>query len=350
MGNRVVYADILRILATFAVMIIHVSATNYADLDPNTYEWNILNIYDSLARWCVPMFAMLSGMFFLNPKKPLNLKKLFTKNIYRVALALVVWAFVYQVYKGILKHAIDGDFFKDTIKVILQGNTHYHLWFLYMILGLYLISPILRIFMQSAKRRDIEYFLMISFIFTSLLPTIDHFYPFHIFTPFFIQFEVNLVLGYTIYFILGYYLATYDLSKWTKIGLYILGALSLIFTIYGTRMLSLDKGAPDTFLYYYLRVNVFFVPVALFVFAKDFFRNTQFSETSLKVISILSTYSFGMYLVHDMFRTILMRFGIDNLMFNQILSVPMIAIIIFILSFLATAIVRKIPYFGKRIT
>ncbi len=350
LGNRIIYADILRVLATFAVMIIHVSATNYAQLEPNTYEWNILNIYDSLARWCVPMFAMLSGMFFLNTNRPLTMKKLYTKNIYRVVLALIVWGFIYQVYKGFLNHTIDRYFLLDTFLVIFQGKTHYHLWFLYMILGLYLITPILRTFMKSATKKDIEYFLVISFIFTSLLPTLNHFEPFHLVAPFFIKFDVNLVLGYTIYFIMGYYLATYELSAKTKKWLYILGVIGILATIVGTRILSLEKGAPDTFLYYYLRANVFFTPVALFLFGKEFLQKIRLGERSLKIISILSTYSFGMYLVHDMIRTILMRFGIDNLLFNQIFSVPIIAVMIFIISFIITHFIRKIPYFGERIT
>ena len=103
MGNRVIYADILRVIATLAVMIIHVSATNYRDLSPHSYEWNMISMYDSLVRWCVPMFVMLSGMFFLNPKKPLSIKKLYTKYIYRIALALLVWGSIYQLYKGINK-------------------------------------------------------------------------------------------------------------------------------------------------------------------------------------------------------------------------------------------------------
>lgn len=350
MGNRVIYADILRVIATLAVMIIHVSATNYGDLSPHAYEWNILNIYDSLVRWCVPMFVMLSGMFFLNPKKPLSLKKLYTKYIYRITLALLVWGSIYQLYKGILKHTIDRHFFVDTIRIFLQGETHYHLWFLYMIIGLYIVTPILRMFIQSAKKRDIEYFLIIGFIFTSLIPTIQHFYPFHHFTPFLIKLDVNLVLGFPLYYMMGYYLSQYSLSKNIRNFYYILGILSVFITIIGTRMLSLDKGSPDTFLYDYLRSNVFFTSIALFLFFKEFFSKKQFNQTSLSVISVLSKYSFGMYLVHDMIRTLLMKIGLENVSFNPLVSVPFIAVCLFIISFIITFLIRKIPYIGERIT
>lgn len=348
--NRIIYIDLLRVLATFFVMLIHVSATNYSHLDPTTFEWNILNIYDSLARWVVPMFAMLSGIFFLNINKPLTLKKLYTKSISRVVFALLAWGFIYQIYKGLLGHTIDRYFLIDTVKIIFQGKTQYHLWFLYMIIGLYIITPVLRIFIKSAMKKDIEYFLLFSFIFTSLLPTLNRFEPFNFVAPFFIKFNVSLVLGYTIYFVMGFYLANYNLSRKMKNLFYTLGILGVFVTMIGTRILSLENGSPDTFLYYYLRANVFFTSVAVFLFGKEFLQKIKFSERSLKGISILSSYSFGMYLVHDMIRTILMRFEIDNLLFNQIFSVPIITVIIFIISFIVTYFVRKIPYFGKRIT
>jgi surface polysaccharide O-acyltransferase-like enzyme len=351
LGNRVIYADILRVFATFAVMIIHVSATNFEELEPSSYDWNILNFYDSLARWCVPVFAMLSGMFFLNPNKTVSMKKLYTKSIYRVLFALVFWGFIYELYKRILQHApMDRHFFKDIIINIFQGDTHYHLWFLYMILGLYIVTPILRVFIKAARKKDIEYFLLIGFLFSSFLPTLDYFHPFHYIVPFLINFDVNLVLGYAVYFILGYYLSQYSVNEKVKKGIYILGILGVIITFIGNSFLSIEKGSPDNFLFYYLRVNVFFTTIALFLFVKDFFRNRHLNKTTLSIISVISKYSFGMYLVHDMVRTLLMNAGFDNLSFNPIISVPILAVCIFIISFFATSFIRKIPYLGERIT
>ncbi|GHH99686.1 acyltransferase [Neobacillus kokaensis] len=351
MRNRVIYADILRVFATFAVMIIHVSATNFGELKPSSYEWNILNFYDSLARWCVPVFAMLSGMFFLNPNKPISMKKLYTKSIFRVLLALFFWGFIYELYKRILEQApLNIHFFKDAVISIFQGDTHYHLWFLYMILGLYIVTPIFRIFIKAARKKDIEYFLVIGFLFSSFLPTLEYFYPFNYLVPFLINFDVNLALGWAVYYIMGYYLSQYGVNGKLKKGIYILGILGVLITIVGNSFLSIEKGSPDNFLYYYLRVNVFFTTIALFLFMEDFFRNRNLNNISLSIISIISKYSFGMYLIHDMVRTLIMNAGFDNLSFNPIISVPILALCIFIISFLATSFIRKIPYLGERIT
>ena len=75
--NRIVYADLLRIIATFAVIVLHVSVSKWYESPIREYNWQMFNIYDSLVRWSVPVFVMISGMFFLNPNKEIDFKKVF---------------------------------------------------------------------------------------------------------------------------------------------------------------------------------------------------------------------------------------------------------------------------------
>ena len=70
--NRIVYADLLRIIATFAVIVLHVSVSKWYESPIREYNWQMFNIYDSLVRWSVPVFVMISGMFFLNPNKEID--------------------------------------------------------------------------------------------------------------------------------------------------------------------------------------------------------------------------------------------------------------------------------------
>ncbi|WP_409303078.1 acyltransferase [Peribacillus sp. SCS-155] len=352
MQNRVVYADLLRVIATMAVIIIHVSAVGFDDLNPTSFEWNVLNIYDSIVRWCVPIFVMLSGMFFLNIKRDISVKSIYFKSIIRILTALLVWAFIYEFYKKILykQEPLDTNFLYETLLSIIQGNTHYHLWFLYMIIGIYIIAPILRVFIRNAKKSDIEYFLLIAFVFSSLLPTLGHFYPFNLISPFLENFDVNVVLGYVMYFVAGYYFSRFDLSKSLTRVIYTLGIFFAFFTILATVQISVQKGAPDVFFYKYLRANVFFTSIALFIFAKNILNKREFRQPNLRIIYTLSKYSFGMYLVHDMIRTLLMKAGFFNITFNPVFSIPLLAICIFILSFIAAYLIRKIPYIGERIT
>ncbi len=89
--NRIIYADILRIIATFAVIVIHVSASKWYHSPIREFNWQIYNLYDSLVRWSVPIFVMLSGMLFLNPEKEITTGEIFRKYIFRILLAIIFW-------------------------------------------------------------------------------------------------------------------------------------------------------------------------------------------------------------------------------------------------------------------
>ena len=53
--ERKVYCDYLRLFATFSVVIAHVAAVNWYSGDVNQWRWQVLNLYDSVVRWCVPV-------------------------------------------------------------------------------------------------------------------------------------------------------------------------------------------------------------------------------------------------------------------------------------------------------
>ena len=76
---RILYFDYLRILAMFAVMLLHVASQFWYTTPTNTTEWQVCNIYDSLARFGVPIFVMISGALFLGKKRPI--KRIYQKNI-----------------------------------------------------------------------------------------------------------------------------------------------------------------------------------------------------------------------------------------------------------------------------
>ena len=64
--KRLIQFDLLRILAIFFMMLLHIAGSNWDWTAVDSFEWNTFNVYDSIARCCVPIFVMISGMFFLN--------------------------------------------------------------------------------------------------------------------------------------------------------------------------------------------------------------------------------------------------------------------------------------------
>ena len=94
--DRTVYFDYLRVFAAFAVIIIHTAAQNWYSVDVNSFEWQVLNFYDAIVRWGVPVFVMISGSLFLGKEIPL--KKIYAKYILRMAISFIVWSVVYTVF------------------------------------------------------------------------------------------------------------------------------------------------------------------------------------------------------------------------------------------------------------
>lgn len=93
--KRTWYYDALRIVAAFAVILIHTSSQNWESTDVHSPEWNIFNICDSIARWAVPVFTMISGALFLNGNH--SLEKIYKKNMFRIIIAFGFWSLIYGI-------------------------------------------------------------------------------------------------------------------------------------------------------------------------------------------------------------------------------------------------------------
>ena len=90
-GGRLAYADLLRCTAMLAVIVVHITGGALEASPVGTPDFMVLNVYDGLTHWCVPVFVMLSGMFLLDPKHSLPPSKLFFGHMLRLAAALAVW-------------------------------------------------------------------------------------------------------------------------------------------------------------------------------------------------------------------------------------------------------------------
>lgn len=329
--KRVIYADLLRVFSAFAVIILHVAATPWYKYNIHSTSWGMLNVIDSSVRWCVPVFFMLSGMFMLNPNKDILNKTLYRKNILKLLFLLFITALGYDIFISILDgNIINMSFITKSIKNIILGNVRYHLWFLYQIIGLYILTPIIRSFIRGATKKDIEYCLIIGFIFSILVPTMIKFYPFS--TILTTAVKLNVYIGYAFYYLSGYYLSKYTLDKLIRNILYGIGIVSLIFTIVATYQYSLIKGNPQSVFYEYLTPNVMFMSFAIFIVFKQI--NKRHTENNIvnKGIVNLSKYTLGIYIIHDGVKIFLEKINFIPINTNVLIYVPLQSIIIFIIS------------------
>ena len=345
-GQRVVYADLLRIAAMAAVIVLHVCGNNWQGEDIHSLDWHLLNVFDSLVRWCVPGFVMLSGMFFLDPGRNVTYRSIFTKKLLRVFTAYVFWSVLYAAFTALL--AWRGGTPETPLQIWLDVvYGHYHLWFLYMIMGLYLFSPILRRFISAASRRDLEYFLVLYFIFTLLMPAFHGVPGLQVLGNVSYRLDIQALGGYVGYFVAGYYFSHYELKPRTVRIFYVLGLLGLACTMGLTVLSSLEWQAPNEKWYQYFTPNVGLMSFAIFLFFKNKVTGKHLGQRGLRLCRQVAEYSFGIYLVHAFFNNRLVSLGLDAVTFTPLVAVPLATVLVFLASYLAIWLLAKIPWFRK---
>ena len=330
--KRIEYIDLLRIIATIGVIIVHVAAQYWKELDVSSFEWKAFNVWDSLARWSMPIFVMISGVLFLS--RDYTISQLYKKYILRLVTAFFVWSFLYIIILYRNKADIISRFFLG----------EYHMWYLFMIMVLYMLSPVLKKIVETQTLT--KYFLIIVFLFQTILPEIKEILDFcgeiemaRVFGE--IQAKFNVGFGYLGYFVLGYYLENIELSKTKRRLIYILGIIGSILTAVLTQISSNREMLPSEVHYDYFSLNVVMEVIAVFVFAKYNFKTNQ-------LFINISRKCFGIYLIHPMILKILdIEFDINTLSFNPIFSVPIITSIVLIGAYIISAVLNKNPILRK---
>lgn len=343
--ERIYYIDLLRIFCALAVVILHVAAGGWYKGDINTFSWKVFTTYDSLFRFAVPVFFMISGALMLGTKEELSLKKLYLKNIKKLLIIFAVWVLFYAVFYWFY-YGRSIDSFTSIIDIIRSvGDNQYQLWFLPPLITLYMIMPILKEIIKD--RKVLKYFLILFFIFSICKSTSLLFIGTGAKLKFINLFTPGLVTGYQGYVLLGYYLFTENMSEKNQKTLNILGIISVILTSVLTIVVSLNTNSHYDKFFGYLMLNTFFVSAALFNSFKYKFEKIKFSEKSIKIIKKLSDCTLGVYIFHVLFIDLLGFLNISAINFNPLFSVPIISLLVFGLSLGVTFIFKKIPFLGK---
>lgn len=345
--QRIGYFDTLRAIAIAAVVVLHVAALDWNAVAPATSSWQFLNVYDGAVRFCVPVFFMISGALFLNPEREISIRRLLGHNLFRIAVAFAFWSVLYaaaRVYGGNGSGRIT-DFLANAVL------GHYHLWFLIALAGLYLATPLLRAVVKN--RLLAWYFVGLGIIFASILPLLTSVpWAGPILASFLDTMQLQLPLGYTIYFVLGYLLHTTPLSNVQTIWLAIMAIAGAGVTIVGTSALSLHASdGPVGLLYGYLSPNVLLTAVGIFGLVKRVQREESLEGPShTPIVAVLSKYSFGIYLLHPAIQAGLQRLGLTAVEpFHPAVGVPLVSLIILGASALAVAAISRVPLARKYI-
>lgn len=326
--NRIIYLDYIRSLAICLVILSHIASSGVNMFDVHTYEWHFSNAIQSIVYICVPLLVMTSGVLFMEKERKIR------RHIINIGIHLIIWSFLYAVYDNF--SSAEEMSFKNIMRYTLQG--HYHLWFLNMIMGLYLICPCL--FIWKDRKEIIRYFLALWLVFLGFGYLSNVF----VFYPLIDKMQMKFVMGYTGFFLLGHYLNKFVSVEFINSKLlYISLAVTYLITNLGTVILSGGGGSLNAVLYGYFTPNIIICSICVFLLIKK----TVKADKCLKIIQIFSQDSFGIYLIHDFFIIFLAHKNLTIYQYSPYIQIPLAFIFVVLVSWSMVRILRKIPILNK---
>jgi len=339
--HNIEWMDTLRALATFGVILIHVSSpvVKMAYGGKQMDYWWVGNFIDSSIRFSVSTFLMLSGAALLS--KRYTLIDFYKKRFARVLVPFLFWMVAYWIFNwynldaGNQPHGLKP-IYHWAINIFVEKGISMHFWFIYMLLFLYIFTPFLGWWIQKRSNKTIGYVLLgwVVLNFAHMVGLIHTDFP-----PFVNKIYMNIRYGG--YMILGYYLSKRNTSGLKYIiSSAVLFIASILFTAIITYYASKRANEFQEIYYSNLSINAMIQCIAIFILIK----NTRIKNKVLSWIrDIVSKYSFGIYLVHIMVIGVFYLHDFFWTMCHPLISIPAVAISTLIVSTLIVYILQKTP-------
>lgn len=337
MKQRIFYLDLLRSFAIIMVLLLH-SISGYMMQSElyNTTSWYINLGLNAFARTGVPLFLMISGVLMLSAESTRNITQFYKKSLLHIAVPLVFWNIAYFIFRWARGYA-EFDI-KLLLDQFLNCGTEYHLWYLYTIIGIYLIAPFLKILTDNLNDKQLVWLLFLMLFGTTIRPFINTV------TPFYIYFFEPLFNGYVACFMMGYVLCNIKCDLKTVIWFLIAGILGFL----GSVILNhINSSANEINLVANNGYSLchFALASAIFMTSKFIFSERTFLKG---IVTALSKASFGIYLTHVAVIDIITNyFMIDA---SPIVCSLYIFVITTLVSFAISFVLGKIKYIKKTVS
>jgi surface polysaccharide O-acyltransferase-like enzyme len=332
-GRPVIHwVDFARFVGAFLVVMAHIQGWGEGPLWAQTF-------YYTISRVGVPIFFLISSYLLLSKEEEISV--FFKKRAMRIAIPFLVWSILYDIQnaKPFLESGVTLDAFIGIFVRILRGPREGHLWFFYSLIGLYLLTPILRVFVSKAKPSEMVYYIALWFLVVPILYLLEGL------TSLKNGFEIYHTGGYVGYFLLGYVLGRLEITPQIRrlaLAVFIVSFL-FSFSVFNFNLPPLDNELPFRS---YPSLNIVLMSLAAFVLVKEI--GERVSGTLNQVSVLVSHASFGIYLIHPMvlrwITLIWENFGFNPATGSSLIVIPVMTLVVFLLSWTITSILSRIPY------
>ena len=310
-NQHIAYIDVLRVISMLSVVFLHTAAGSLrGNLD--SAVWHVSNVLTSIMSSSVPIFFMISGAMLLNSEKTLSISFTYKKRLPKAFVPFLTWSVVAVLYFAvtgfITSSEVNWTDIVTRLKNITSQPTTVHLWFMYALIPLYILSPILKKMVDALSDNLMRYLILLWLTFSSVIPTLSAIAPakiqsFFVLNP---SYDLNFLNGYIGYFIIGYSLFKFEKPVSKKMLAFIILVDTTVISL-GTWLKTNQIGQYSELFKGYSRVFILILSVAIFLLVKEASMSRSHSPRSSKIISVLSTASFGIYLCHNLLVNLLSK-------------------------------------------
>lgn len=327
----------IRAIASVAIVVLHVCAS--ASI---LYGESISVIQNSITRsvancmmWAVPCFVMVTGALLLDERREVSYSKIYKKYILRILVVLVIFCMIYRFFDMIM----DGESFGagvifNGIYEMVTGTSWSHVWYLYLLIGLYLLLPIYRKIAASCNDFDMKYLLAVYILFLSILPLVQM-------LQVNIGFYIHVATIYPFYLFCGHAIH----KKIIQIDYRVALALVVLSTMAIAVLTNVRwKYGTESIEQWWNYSSILVIAQAVGIFSLMYQIKGNDAQLVKRVLIKVDECSFGIYLIHMIFVRWILRYRMVNPYETHPFVVFVgITVLIFVVSYIVVRILKNIP-------
>ena len=371
--NNIGWVDLLRVLACFMVVFSHSCDAFVAQFDADRASFLTGVFGGSLMRASVPLFVMMTGVLLLPVGQGYDLVSFYRKRIGRILPPLVFWSvalplLMYAYFNYINPStcnpqvAVGGYTVQQLVQRIYTFVFNFNfdttpLWYLYMLIGLYLLMPVLNAWLMQASQRELKVVLGL-WVVSLFLPYLKMLAPVLGYQGNYGNMELlgmcdwNIYgtfyyfSGFVGYLVLAYYLKQYPLQwSWSKMLAIMIPLFVAGYAITAGGYILTQEHFPGNYAYleivwYFNGINVFMMTLPLFAIVQ------KMAVRSRRWLSRLASLAFGIYLCHFVFVFVCYDLY-DMAMLPYWVRIPCIAVTTFVIATLVAWLMSRAAFTAR---
>jgi surface polysaccharide O-acyltransferase-like enzyme len=173
-STSIQYINVLRIIATYIVVTGHIAIWSSYAATPLGFNWWILKWIHLAALWVIPAFVMISGTLLLNNPRDESAMSFYKRRMHRIFVPVIFWTALYLVIRVVVDK--EEMTVSRAAQLIFRANPYYHLWYVWMIPALYLVTPPLRVFVKQSTSAQRILLIAIIFLLAGVYSPINNLY------------------------------------------------------------------------------------------------------------------------------------------------------------------------------